>query len=535
MNEDVEFFELTRLPSWERLLESIYRDLYLPSFPNVDERESPSDWIPRLEVNRPLAPQPLTYIFVTGRDLTTPDESRRSVYGLLIAELYQQSMSGLLTYLVVAEPYRRHGLARGLVDRAFGHLKAKATDFDGPLRAIFAEVHDPIVAEENQQLDPHTRLDVMAKLGGRRVPIAYVQPALGHDRTRVRSLLLFTFPLDDQPVTTIRTEVIKEFLGEFYRAEGVIDPARDVDFVRMIGGETREEIPLLISLHEEPVFSFDTYGVAFHFLCPDMDASASLSSPAFRSFERDLLAFSYRDRPPFYSEVLKSWPSNLAQLQVVFPESLKYTAEGEEKELRTRPPRQCSVRLYASRSVFPTGVLNRARKGVAVLHLVLGPDSPSDGKTNTSATEWDLLKLIKLWEGGEEVDTRDADSIQNLPNLLRFVPTGTQQSLTLAELARRVFRLDQGVDLSPRMGTIQIVTGSLDEPVNWKSLFASAQALKDGSSISDTELGKQVKAIAGLLQGVLDFPFVDIAELQDVFRPVQIDDTSLIGVHKGTI
>jgi len=57
-------------------------------------------------------------------------------------------------------------------------------------------------------------------------------------------LLLFTFPLDDQPVTTIRTEVIKEFLAEFYCAEGVTDPARDIDFVQMIGGETREEIPL---------------------------------------------------------------------------------------------------------------------------------------------------------------------------------------------------------------------------------------------------------------------------------------------------
>ena len=295
------------------------------------------------------------------------------------------------------------------------------------------------------------------------------------------------------------------------------------------------EVPVF-SEEPEPAFSFDTYGVAFHFLCPDVDASAPLSSPAFRSFERDLLTFSYRDRPPFYSEVLKSWPSDLAQLQVVFPQSLKYAAEGEEKELRTHGPRQCSVRLYASRSVFPTRIRNGVRKGVAVLHLVLGPDSPSDEKKNTCATEWDLLKLIKLWEGGEEVDTRDADSIQNLPSLLRFVPTGTEESLTIVELARRVFGLDQGVDLLPRMGTIQIVTGPSDERVNWKALFASAQALKAGSSISgDTKLEGQVKAIAGLLQGVLDFPFVDTAELQDVFRPVQIDSTSLIGVHKGTI
>jgi GNAT superfamily N-acetyltransferase len=244
MNEDVEVFDLTSLPGWERLLENMYRDLYLPSFPNVDERESPVDWIPRLEVNRPLPPQPVTYIFLTGSDLTIPDESHRSVHGFLIAELYQQSMSALLTYLVVAGPYRRHGLARRLMDRAVSQLKVKATEFDGPLRAIFAEVHDPMVAEKNGPLDPRTRLDVMAKLGGRRVPITYVQPALGHDQARVRSLLLLTFPLDNQPVTMIRTQVVKEFLGEFYCAEGVTDPSRDADFVRMIGDETREEIPL---------------------------------------------------------------------------------------------------------------------------------------------------------------------------------------------------------------------------------------------------------------------------------------------------
>jgi hypothetical protein len=293
----------------------------------------------------------------------------------------------------------------------------------------------------------------------------------------------------------------------------------------------------MISLPEVPVFSFDTYGVAFHFLCPDVDASAPSSSPAFQSFERDLLTFSYRDRPPFYSEVLsevlKPWPSDLVQLQVVFPEILKYTAEGEEKELLTDGPRQCSVRLYASRSVFPTRVLNGVRRGVAVLHLVLGADSPSDGKKNTSATEWDLLKLIKLWEGGEGVDAPDAGSIQKL---LRFVPPGTPEGLTLVELVRRVFRLDQGVGLLPRMGTIQIVTGPSDERVNWGSVFDSAHALKDGSPIAnDPKLQKQVRAMAGLLQGVLDFPFVDTAELQDVFKLVRIEGTSLIGVHKGTI
>ena len=53
---EVEIEDLTQLPGWENLLQLIYRDLYLPNFPDAKERERPADWLPRLEHSRPKPP-----------------------------------------------------------------------------------------------------------------------------------------------------------------------------------------------------------------------------------------------------------------------------------------------------------------------------------------------------------------------------------------------------------------------------------------------------------------------------------------------
>lgn len=525
---EVEIEDLTQLPGWENLLQLIYRDLYLPNFPDAKERERPADWLPRLEHSRPKPPQPLTYVLVAGNNLRR-DDSIRVVHGFLVAELYQESNCGLLTYIVVASESRKRGLARQLIGCAVMLLRSRAHHRGQLLRAVFGEVHNPHGSPQTTPgLDPYARINLMYRLGARHVPIRYVQPALGHNQGRSKDLLLVAFPLEQYSSAIISGEVLKAFLEEFYRALGVTNPRADTDFQRMTLELDRPTIELKALCAEEPCFTFRTCAVAMHFVCsPGVSSLGPVdrSSPEFQSFERDLISFSYRDRPPFLSDVV-ALPQRLRRLEVAFPRVLEYKAEGDDKELWVRDPndherrRRCT--LHASRTVFPDST--------AVLHLVLTPDREDPDQTGFN--EWDLLKLVKLWEGGEGVD--EPASRSYLRDCLRFIPRDSSDGLSLDQLVRSVFRTN--TRLMPRMGTVQVLTHDATPDSHWEMLFRSIGALAQGRAIPlETPLDSQIKAVAGLLQGMLDFPYVDIAELEDVFKPVSILNESLVGVHKGTV
>src|SRR5262249_62276739 len=114
--------------------------------------------------------------------------------------LYQQSSGGLLTYVVVERGSRKKGLARQMIGRAVTLLESKARERGRPLRAVFAEVHNPHRPQPGA-LDPYARVNLMYRLGARHVPIPYVQPALRKNPVRARAPLLVPFPPDQYPPT----------------------------------------------------------------------------------------------------------------------------------------------------------------------------------------------------------------------------------------------------------------------------------------------------------------------------------------------
>jgi hypothetical protein len=71
----------------------------------------------------------------------------------------------------------------------------------------------------------------MQRLGGWRVPVTYVQPALDKDSESSDSLMLIAFPLDG--ATKLAASAVSEFLSEYYRALGIADPGVDPDLRRV--------------------------------------------------------------------------------------------------------------------------------------------------------------------------------------------------------------------------------------------------------------------------------------------------------------
>lgn len=205
------------------LLDAAYREVYLPAFPVRDEQEDPSIWTPRL-----LAPDanPRLAWLVAGTDLA--DAARRRVLGLLVGEYYAASRCVLISYVAVAAAARGRGLGRQLFEALRRSLESGRLSRGETVRAAFAEIHDPAaVAAAEDVLDPQARLRVMARLGGMRVPVDYLQPPLGPGRSAAGGLWLIAFPELARGAPPLSAETVRAFLVEFYRELGSAQPERD--------------------------------------------------------------------------------------------------------------------------------------------------------------------------------------------------------------------------------------------------------------------------------------------------------------------
>lgn len=223
---DLEFTDL-REDYDAALLDQAYREIYLPAFPLRDEQEDPSIWTRRL-----LDPDanPQLCFLVAGTRLADP--AYRTVLGLLVAEYYAASACVLISYVAVAAHARGRGLGRRLFGVFRQRLDSGRVSRGRPVLAVFAEIHDPAHNPSGEDvLDPHARLRIMAKLGGRRIPIDYLQPPLGPAQSAAAGLWLIAFPeltANAPPLTTGR---IRAFLVEFYRELGSLHPQQDPSYV----------------------------------------------------------------------------------------------------------------------------------------------------------------------------------------------------------------------------------------------------------------------------------------------------------------
>jgi hypothetical protein len=138
----------------------------------------------------------------------------------------------------------------------------------------------------------------MERLGARRVPITYVQPALSEESSPSGRLMLISFPLDGETSLadgewSLEAAVVAEFLREYYRACGVENLEDDPDLVRM-EAELAEFDGGIVQLVELVGASlrFKRFGIVLHFVRRLGEAETAEPGPErldpFQSFEEDL-------------------------------------------------------------------------------------------------------------------------------------------------------------------------------------------------------------------------------------------------------
>jgi hypothetical protein len=528
-----------------------------------------------------------------------PPGKPRTILGFVAAEYYPRSSCGLISYLAVERDARRHGLGRALVDRA---LLALRTDSRTPgpvdamkwledgeeasgLRAVFGEIHDPARGDDpGDSMRTLDRIRFMHELGARRLPIPYVQPALTRTGRKARRLMLVAFPLDGGPVETVEPGLVRAFLDELYRSLGVEDPPGDVDFVRSLVG-LRGDAPLELAgliTDEAPTFrdpeSDETardvqrplavYGIAMHLVLEPEQRSwlrrrlgrsrvgAHRDPPAadpLRSFEQDILAYAdpYQPAPetraevtpsaPPFSSYAREVPADWAMLSATFPSEVAFRSEGRLVPLRCFEPDQEDggrTRRFLLRAVRT----DFRRSGLSVLHLVLGPD-PGDPAAS-ALNEYDLIKLMKLWQPGEGLERKGVDAAAGSFVTFHAGRDGERRELeqltgseALHYLAANVFGLAspaRAID-GPRAGTVQVLHGCCRRTTAWgpRNICGEMDEVVEREGAIDPS--NRLKAVGGLVCALLDFAEIDGDELADVFRQVRHDDQALRSFHKATL
>lgn len=182
-------------PSYEAykpLVEQFERELYLPSFPNEDEREPFENIVSRI-VDGAYPYTTLQLIIDGGR-----------VDAGLVSDYYPECYSIEPIYLVVKEERRKHGLGRALIESAM-YLYPK-------VKHMFLEVDNPMkVSDGDSIMDPKTRIDIYEHLGLRVIPFDYVQPPLKDGGNYEDGLLLM------HKGESLTAADLKLFLFHFYR------------------------------------------------------------------------------------------------------------------------------------------------------------------------------------------------------------------------------------------------------------------------------------------------------------------------------
>ena len=148
-----------------------------------------------------------------------------TITGGAVVDWFARSHVLLLSYIATLPGQRGGGIGAKLMAAVPGTAAAGLNPF-----LIVAEVEDPRHYHSDPVLgDPQARVRFYERLGGRTLPVPYVQPALGPGRGRVPHLLLMVLGGSLAPPGTelVDGEVVELFLREYF--EGCEGPLRSGD------------------------------------------------------------------------------------------------------------------------------------------------------------------------------------------------------------------------------------------------------------------------------------------------------------------
>jgi GNAT superfamily N-acetyltransferase len=188
-------------------LRRLYHDIYVPEFPNPDERESLANMQRYLELKASGWYGSSNYHILAMFDGDNP-------IGLSIGDYLAAANAGVIEFLLVTPGARGLGRGRALLDQTEELFLADAGRSGKEEPVIVAEMNDPFAVNSlDDNFDPFKRALLWNKWAYGRLDFPYIQPALSSDQKPVANLLLIAKQLKHRP--SIPAQRLKLVLSEY--------------------------------------------------------------------------------------------------------------------------------------------------------------------------------------------------------------------------------------------------------------------------------------------------------------------------------
>ena len=570
-----ETLRLVRLSERDRaerseLLDRYEREVYAPSFPDPELREDPSVWR-RLLDRDPGPPQPRIDIILA---LTGAGE----IVGGATIEHYRGADCGLLTYIAVAEGRRDGGIGRSLI----GHARERLTEWAGPDVPMFAETEIYDEAESDRERGEialrQKRLD---RLGAKVLDFNYMMPPLraGLPPRRLHLMVIGDSGRTPSAVDSGRVVRLVEELASALGADLAAHAETSAMVEQLRGAGTIALRPLPASRFdrrfvETPAFaglgsaSF-SFAFAVRFDSSDSDRAMLRLERIETAIEGDAAAHKALIGPTrsFLDDVTTGPPgcngrplvfaasgadAEAAERRVAMqrPACWRYEFEGETTELvSARSDRPIELRLQDGFCAFESGRLfylltltpasgETGLDEYALLQIeqfALEPDRYAEDESflrfdwsfGAEPAHGSLLALAEARLKALEASAIPTDAFEAIIDRYEIRPKGKRRE---ALAASDLNSLCIAVESAEMLAAAKEAEAIGEKPVPPEAPVQIGTGLPAHRD-PDNPLPGRLLALAGLAQGVPDFPFQDQSELFDSTRPVCTSHDYSLFVH----
>jgi GNAT superfamily N-acetyltransferase len=185
--------EVEDRPADLRLLHDFYAKIYVPEFPDANERESLENMCEYLRRKR------LGWYGANNYHILIAKVDGQPV-GCAIADYLAEANAGAIEFLTVAPPWRGRRIGSELRNRTEFLLAADSARTGAALDYIVAEMNDPFrTPPGTDNMDPVARALFWHRWGYRIIDFPYVQPALSPGQLPVETLCLIVHIRDRLP------------------------------------------------------------------------------------------------------------------------------------------------------------------------------------------------------------------------------------------------------------------------------------------------------------------------------------------------
>jgi hypothetical protein len=208
----IDYIELTHSTEDKKLLRRFYEELYVPEFPDTDERESLEN------IEKYLELKAKGWYGKNNYHIIIATEAGKLVAGA-IADFFAEANTGVIEFLVVSPLFRQGGMGKAILSATENLLVNDAKQKLGrDLDCIVCEMNDPFQPTEiKDNLDPVKRSLIWHKWGYSGLDFPYIQPALSAEQESVLNLMLIAKIFQKEWSKAIPSQIVKVIVHEYLR------------------------------------------------------------------------------------------------------------------------------------------------------------------------------------------------------------------------------------------------------------------------------------------------------------------------------